>query len=106
MVGHVPSGLAALVSLRRSGPARWLTTLWVAALFYVVVFSMLANTRLEDPLHIMVQERSGSRRWWSRPLMGVGLAESPAGCRPCAPRRPMAPAIALPVAPVVTEAAP
>ena len=74
---HVPLGLAALVSLRRSGPARWLTTLWVTALlFYVVVFSMLANARLEDPLHIMVQER-----FWQQALvvlgalMGVGLAE-------------------------------
>jgi hypothetical protein len=104
---HVPLGLAALVSLRRSGPARWLTTLWVAALlFYVVVFSMLANARLEDPLHIMVQER-----FWQQALvvlsalMGVGLTElgrwlSPlraAGVR-------WAPAIALPVALIVTEA--
>jgi len=104
---HVPLGLAALVSLRRSGPAGWLTTLWVTALlFYVVVFSMLANARLEDPLHIMVQER-----FWQQALvvlgalMGVGLAElghwlSPlraAGVR-------WAPAIALPVALIVTEA--
>ena len=104
---HVPLALAALVSLRRAGSARWVTTLWVVALaFYVVVFSMLANARLEDPLHIMVQER-----FWQQALvvlsalMGVGLAELG---RWLSPLRVgwlrWAPALALPVALVVTEA--
>ena len=103
---HVPLGLAALVSLRRSGPARGLTACWTAALlFYVVVFSMLANARLEDPLHIMVQER-----FWQQALvvvsalMGAGLAELG---RWLSPLRVAwlrwAPALALPVALIVTE---
>ena len=104
---HVPLALAALISLRRSGPARWLTTLWVVALlFYVVVFSMLANARLEDPLHIMVQER-----FWQQALvvlsalMGVGLAELGRWLSPWrASWVRWAPAIALPVALIVTEA--
>ena len=104
---HVPLALAALISLRRSGPARWLTTLWVVALlFYVVVFSMLANARLEDPLHIMVQER-----FWQQALvvlsalMGVGLAELGRWLSPWrAGWVRWAPAMALPVALIVTEA--
>ena len=103
---HVPLGLAALVSLRRSGPARWLTTLWVVALlFYLVVFSMLANARLEDALHIMVQER-----FWQQALvvlsalMGAGLAELGRWLSPLrAAVVRWAPAVALPVALIVTE---
>src|SRR5262245_2786310 len=104
---HVPLGLAALVSLRRAGPGRWVTTLWVVALaFYVVVFSMLANARLEDPLHIMVQER-----FWQQALvvlsalMGVGLAELGRWLSPVRVAwLRWAPAVALPVALIATEA--
>ena len=104
---HVPLALLAILSLRRAGLARWLTALWVSALaFYVVVFSMLANARLEDPLHIVVQER-----FWQQALvvlsalMGVGLAELG---RWISPFRVAwlrwAPALALPAALIVTQA--
>jgi hypothetical protein len=83
----VPLGLAALAALRRPGPARRFTGLWIAALLaYLVVFCSLANVRLDDPLHVFMQER-----FWQQglvvvaALLGLGLAEagrmlgSPAG---------------------------
>ncbi len=73
----IPLGLAALAGLRRAGPARRFTGFWLAALlFYLVVFCYLANVRLDDPLHVFMQER-----FWQQGLvvvtglLGLGLAE-------------------------------
>ncbi|HTO11605.1 MAG TPA: DUF2723 domain-containing protein [Candidatus Binatia bacterium] len=73
----IPLGLAALAALRRAGPGRRFVAFWLAALtFYVVVFCALANVRLDDPLHVFMQER-----FWQQgfvvlaALCGVGLAE-------------------------------
>ncbi|HEU5197444.1 MAG TPA: DUF2723 domain-containing protein, partial [Methylomirabilota bacterium] len=72
-----PLGVAALAVLRRAGPARRFVLFWLGALaFYVVVFCALANVRLDDPLHVFMQER-----FWQQGLVvlaalaGVGLAE-------------------------------
>ena len=72
-----PLGLAALAAMRLAGPVRRFVAFWVAALaFYVVVFCALANVRLDDPLHVFMQER-----FWQQgfvvlaALSGVGLAE-------------------------------
>jgi hypothetical protein len=81
----VPLGLAALTAPRRRGPARWFVGLWVVALlFYLIVFCSLANVRLDDALHVFMQER-----FWQQglvvvaALLGVGLAE---GGRALGPR--------------------
>jgi len=73
----IPLGLAALAALRRAGPVRRFVGFWLAALaFYGVVFCALANVRLDDPLHVFMQER-----FWQQgfvvlaALCGVGLAE-------------------------------
>ena len=83
----IPLGVTALAGLRRAGPGRRFTGFWLAALlFYLVVFCYLANVRLDDPLHVFMQER-----FWQQglvvvaALLGLGLAEagrmlgSPAG---------------------------
>jgi dolichyl-phosphate-mannose-protein mannosyltransferase len=68
--------LAALPSFRRRSASACLGLFWVATLiFYVTVFSILANVRLDEPLHVTVQER-----FWQQALLigcalaGVGLA--------------------------------
>lgn len=68
---------ASLAALRRAGPVRRFVGFWLAALaFYVVVFCALANVRLDDPLHVFMQER-----FWQQGFVvlaafcGVGLAE-------------------------------
>ena len=73
----VPLGLAGLASARRAGPGRRFVVLWSATLvFYLVVFCSLANMRLDDPLHVFMQER-----FWQQgfvvlaALLGLGLAE-------------------------------
>jgi hypothetical protein len=73
----IPLGLVALSALRRAGPVRRFVGFWLAALaFYAVVFCALANVRLDDPLHVFMQER-----FWQQgfvvlaALCGVGLAE-------------------------------
>lgn len=75
--------LAAVVSLLRRTPARRLGVLWTTALlFYLTVFSALSNVRLDDPLHVTVQER-----FWQQGLVvacalaGVGLAAVARGLR-------------------------
>lgn len=67
--------VAGLAAAPRGTPRR-LAWLWAAILvFYVVVFSALANVRLDDPLHVTVQER-----FWQQAvvvgsaLAGVGMA--------------------------------
>ncbi len=72
----VPLGAAALVPLRRAGPPRRFVAFWLAAVaFYVVVFCRLANMRLDDPLHVLMQER-----FWQQGFvvvaaaLGIGLA--------------------------------
>ncbi len=62
--------------LRRPSPSRRLVLFWSATLaVYLVVFSTLANVRLDEPLHITVQER-----FWQQALVvacalaGVGFA--------------------------------
>ncbi len=74
----IPLGLAALAALRRPGLGRRFTGFWVAALlFYLIVFCYLANVRLDDPLHVFMQER-----FWQQglvvvaALLGLGLAEA------------------------------
>ncbi|HXD95661.1 MAG TPA: DUF2723 domain-containing protein [Candidatus Acidoferrum sp.] len=73
----IPLGLAALAGLRRPALGRRFTGFWVGALlFYLVVFCYLANVRLDDPLHVFMQER-----FWQQglvvvsALLGLGLAE-------------------------------
>jgi hypothetical protein len=73
----VPLAAAALAGLRHAGPLRRFVALWTAALtFYVVVFCCLANVRLDDPLHLFMQER-----FWQQALvvlaafMGLGMVE-------------------------------
>jgi len=73
----IPLGLAGLGALRCAGPVRRFVAFWLGALaFYVVVFCALANVRLDDPLHVFMQER-----FWQQGLVvvaalcGVGLAE-------------------------------
>jgi hypothetical protein len=73
----VPLGLAAVAALRRAGPVRRFVAFWLAALaFYAVVFCALANVRLDDRLHVFMQER-----FWQQgfvvvaALLGLGLAE-------------------------------
>jgi hypothetical protein len=73
----VPLGLAALAALRRPGVGRRFTGFWIGALlFYLIVFCYLANVRLDDPLHVFMQER-----FWQQglvvvaALLGLGLAE-------------------------------
>ena len=70
--------LPALLVFRRPGPARALAALWLSALgFYLLVFCGLANVRLDDPLHVLMQAR-----FWQQPfvvvcaLLGLGLAET------------------------------
>jgi dolichyl-phosphate-mannose-protein mannosyltransferase len=74
----IPLGLAALAPLGRPGLVRRFTGLWIAALlFYLIVFCSLANVRLDDPLHVFMQER-----FWQQglavvaALLGLGLAEA------------------------------
>ena len=103
-----PLGLAALAALRRPGLVRRFIGLWVGALlFYLIVFCYLANVRLDDPLHVFMQER-----FWQQgfvvvaALLGLGLAE---GGRALGPRAgpwlrwPVA--VALPLALVVVHGA-
>jgi Protein of unknown function (DUF2723) len=101
----IPLGLAALVALRRAGPLRRFLGLWlVALLFYLIAFCYLANIRLDDALHVFMQER-----FWQQgfvvvaALLGVGLAEvvRVAGPR-VGPEIGWTVALALPVALVVT----
>jgi dolichyl-phosphate-mannose-protein mannosyltransferase len=73
----VPLVVAALAAARDGGPRRRFVLFWSAALaVYVVVFCALANVRLDDPLHVFMQER-----FWQQgfvvvaALGGVGLAE-------------------------------
>jgi hypothetical protein len=69
--------LPAFLALRRRGPARALSALWLGALaFYLLVFCSLANVRLDDALHVRMQAR-----FWQQPfvvvcaLLGLGLVE-------------------------------
>jgi Protein of unknown function (DUF2723) len=62
--------------MRRSSPSRRLVLFWSATLaLYLVVFSSLANVRLDEPLHVTVQDR-----FWQQALLvacalaGVGFA--------------------------------
>ena len=73
----IPLGLAALTALRRPGLGRRFTGFWLGALLvYLIVFCSLANVRLDDPLHVFMQQR-----FWQQglvvvaALLGVGLAE-------------------------------
>jgi hypothetical protein len=73
----IPLGGAALTALRRVDPRRWFVALWIGALlFYLIVFCYLANVKLDDPLHVFMQER-----FWQQglvvvaALLGLGLAE-------------------------------
>jgi hypothetical protein len=65
-----------LGALRRSSPSRDLVAFWFSTLlFYLVVFSTLANLRLTEPLHVTVQERFWQQAWVvGCALAGVGLA--------------------------------
>jgi hypothetical protein len=97
----VPLGLAAAAALRRPGPVRRFVGLWLGALLiYLIVFCYLANIRLDDPLHVFMQER-----FWQQgfvvvaALLGLGLAEAARAGGPRAGawmRWPVA--LALPVA--------
>lgn len=67
---------ASALALGRGSSRRWLTASWLAALvFYLVTFSVLSNVRLDDALHLTVQER-----FWQQALvvgavlMAAGLA--------------------------------
>jgi hypothetical protein len=101
----VPLGLAALAALRRADPRRRFVALWlVALLFYLIAFCYLANIRLDDPLHVFMQER-----FWQQgfvvvaALLGLGLAEVASVLGPrVGPGVGWAAAVALPVALVVT----
>jgi hypothetical protein len=73
----IPLGGASVAALRHADPRRGFVALWVAALlFYLTVFCYLANVRLDDPLHVFMQER-----FWQQglvvvaALLGIGLAE-------------------------------
>jgi len=102
----VPLGLAALAALRRAGLVRRFVGFWLAALaFYVVAFCALANVRLDDPLHVFMQER-----FWQQgfvvlaALAGLGLAEIGLLARPRVWRWAAWPvALALPIALVVVH---
>ncbi len=74
-VGPALVGLS-LGALRRSSRARDLLIFWLSTLaFYLVVFSTLANLRLDEPLHVTVQERFWQQAWVvGCALAGVGLA--------------------------------
>jgi hypothetical protein len=68
--------VASWTEVRRPSPSRRLVLFWSATLaVYLVVFSTLANVRLDEPLHVTVQER-----FWQQALVvacalaGVGLA--------------------------------
>jgi hypothetical protein len=67
--------LAGVAMPPEDAPSRRLAYLWATTLaFYVVAFSALANVRIDDPLHMTVQER-----FWQQAaviasaLAGVGL---------------------------------
>jgi hypothetical protein len=63
----VPLGVAASAAFVRAGTVRIVATFWAAALlFYLVVFCALSNVRLDDPLHVYMQER-----FWQQPLVIV-----------------------------------
>lgn len=73
-IGPVLVGVA-IGALPRPSPARRLVLFWTSALvLYLVVFSSLANVRLDNPLHVTVQER-----FWQQAIVvlaalaGVGL---------------------------------
>jgi hypothetical protein len=106
LVAAVPLVVASLLVLARRGHARVLAGLWIIALlFYLVVFCSLANLRLDEPLHVFMQER-----FWQQgivvvsALAGVGLAEATRwlGQWGAWVRWPMA--VALPLALVVLNA--
>lgn len=65
---------AACAWLRRSD--RWIAALWLcAAVFYVLVFDSLANLRLDDLLHVTVEDRFTQQTVVAlSALMGLGLA--------------------------------
>jgi hypothetical protein len=63
----VPLGVAAAAVLVRAGSARLVAALWaVALLFYLGVFCSLSNVRLDDPLHVYMQQR-----FWQQGLVIV-----------------------------------
>jgi hypothetical protein len=102
----IPLGAAALTALRRTGPVRHFVGFWLVALvFYLVVFCYLANIRLDDALHVFMQER-----FWQQgfvvvaAFLGLGLAAIAQAAGPRAGRWIGWPvAIALPVALVATN---
>lgn len=72
-----PLVLAGAWSLKRRSPTRAVTALWLAVLAaYLLVFSTLANLRVDEALHV-----TALARFWQQAvvvaawLMGLGLAE-------------------------------